>query len=75
MQRCPCWLFPAAEVPITATSCLPIPLYQSGAVRLMTLHGAKGLEFPVVFLAGVTKGALPVSYTHLMGAHIQQMLL
>lgn len=33
---------------------------QSGAVRLMTLHGAKGLEFPVVFLAGVTKGDLPL---------------
>ena len=36
--------------------------YQSGAVRLMTLHGAKGLEFPVVFLAGVTKGALPLEH-------------
>ena len=34
--------------------------YQSGAVRLMTLHGAKGLEFPVVFLAGVTAGTLPL---------------
>lgn len=34
--------------------------YSSGAVSLMTLHGSKGLEFPVVFLCGVKKGGIPL---------------
>ena len=34
--------------------------WESGAVWLMTLHGAKGLEFPAVFVAGVRAGALPL---------------
>ena len=33
--------------------------YMAGAVTLMTLHGSKGLEFPVVFLYGARKGRIP----------------
>ena len=36
---------------------------QTGEVLLMTIHAAKGLEFPVVFLTGMEEGVFPHSRT------------
>lgn len=38
---------------------LPAAAQGIDAVRLMTMHGAKGLEFPVVHLPALTKDSLP----------------
>ncbi len=34
--------------------------YTSEAVSLMTLHGSKGLEFPVTFIYGAEQGSIPL---------------
>ena len=34
--------------------------YTADAVTIMTLHGSKGLEFPVVFIYGVDQGSIPL---------------
>lgn len=35
-------------------------VYSPEAVSLMTMHGAKGLEFPIVFICGVKDGIIPL---------------
>jgi ATP-dependent helicase/nuclease subunit A len=37
----------------------PVPEGDEDAVRLMTVHGSKGLEFPVVILTGLGRGDAP----------------
>ncbi len=38
----------------SALTGMDIPLERSGAVRLMSIHKSKGLEFPVVFVCGLS---------------------
>ncbi|WP_122666992.1 UvrD-helicase domain-containing protein [Pseudomonas viridiflava] len=41
---------------------LPSAAQGIDAVRLMTIHGSKGLEFPAVHIAGVNKDSIPGAY-------------
>ncbi len=45
---------------------------QRNAVTLMTLHAAKGLEFPVVFVAGLEEGLFPISVASMDQSEIEE---
>ena len=68
---------PAVQLPPVASAMLPAFMEwlalrsdldtlagQTHAVTMMTIHSAKGLEFPVVFVAGMEEGIFPHSNGH-----------
>ncbi|SCZ51254.1 Superfamily I DNA or RNA helicase [Epibacterium ulvae] len=42
---------------------LPDAAQEVDAVRLMTMHGSKGLEFPVVHVPSLTKDSIPIGFS------------
>lgn len=47
----------------------PRPAGQANAVSIMTIHGSKGLEFPIVILANMTKGIREDASTEVFCMH------
>jgi len=51
------------------------PVAGGAAVELATFHAAKGLEWPVVFCAGLEQGLVPISHAESPGARAEERRL
>jgi len=60
---------------LSATVAADDPGRQADAVELVTFHAAKGLEWPVVHLAGLEDGLVPISHARSIEAQAEETRL
>lgn len=51
---------------------LDMSVWNKNAVKLMTIHSAKGLEFPVVFITGLAEGIFPAERSTLSSEELEE---
>jgi DNA helicase II / ATP-dependent DNA helicase PcrA len=60
------------EVSLKLKDCRNTGYFKKDGITLSTIHGAKGLEFPCVFIIGVVDGLLPHKKSTITGENIEE---
>jgi DNA helicase-2/ATP-dependent DNA helicase PcrA len=60
------------DVSVTLKNSTAVHEYRKDSINLSTMHGAKGLEFPCVFVIGVVEGLLPHAKCIQAGENIEE---